>query len=141
MKKVAVYIRVSNHDNSAATMQKQEQRIRQYCEKSGYTVGEARCVVADPKTAYPMLLALLNGAKEKGIDTIIMPSTKNVTGSARDIEMINSVFQKSGVAIETLDDSHQAFGSQNLVANFLAAAEAEEELQSNNCQRIMDVMM
>lgn len=127
MKKVAVYIRVSNHDNAAASMQKQEQKIRQYCEKKGYTVGEARCVVGDPKTSYPMLLALLNSAKEKGIDTVVMPSTKNITGSARDIEMINSVFQQSGVGIETLDGSHQAFGSQNLVANFLAVAEAEEK--------------
>lgn len=126
MKKVAVYIRVSNHSNAEASMQKQEQKVREYCNQNGYTVGEARCVVGDPKTAYPMLLALLNGAKEKGIDTVVMPSTKNVTGRVQDIEMLNSAFQKSGLAIETLDGSHHALGSQNLVANFLAAAEAEE---------------
>lgn len=129
MKKVAVYIRVSNHRNAEASMQKQEQKVREYCNQNGYTVGEARCVVGDPKTAYPMLLALLNDAKEKGIDTVVMPSTKNVTGRVQDIEMLNSVFQQSGVAIETLDGSHHAFASQNMGASFLAAAVAEEEAQ------------
>ena len=76
MKTVAVYIRVSNHSYAEASMQKQEQIVREYCDQNGYTVGEARCVIGDPKTAYPMLLALLNSTKEKGIDTVVMPSTK-----------------------------------------------------------------
>ena len=137
MKTVAVYIRVSNHSNAEASMQKQEQIVREYCDQNGYTVGEARRVIGDPKTAYPMLLALLNSAKEKGIDIVVMPSTKNITGSARDIEMINSVFQQSGVGIETLDGSHQAFGSQDLVASFLAAADDH----SADGQQMTDITM
>lgn len=129
MKKVAAYIRVSNHDNAEASMRKQEQEVQKYCNQNGYTVDIAQCVVGDPKAAYPQLLSLLNSAKEKNIDTVVMPSTKNVTGSVKNIEMINSVFQQSGVTIETLDGSHHAFTSPNMVARYILATEIEEDGQ------------
>lgn len=131
MKKVATYMRVSNHSTSEESLQKQAREVNEYCVNKGYNVEDTVSVVGDRELGYKMLMKMLSGAKEKGIDTVIMKSTNRVIGKVDEIEMIKEALDDSGVKIETMDNSHLALEMPNLVEYFLANADAEaqEELQ------------
>lgn len=131
MKKVATYMRVSNHSASEDSLRKQESEVNEYCANKGYTVEDTVSVVGDRELGYEMLMKMLSSAKEKGIDTVIMKSTNRVIAKVDEIEMIKKALDDSGVKIEAMDNSHLALGMPNLVESFLANsdAEAQEELQ------------
>ena len=131
MKKVATYMRVSNHSASEDSLRKQESEVNEYCANKGYTVEETVSVVGDRELGNEMLMKMLSGAKEKGIDTVIMKSTNRVIAKVDEIEIIKKALDDSGVKIEAMDNSHLALGMPNLVESFLANADAEaqEELQ------------
>ena len=131
MKKVATYMRVSNHSASEDSLRKQASEVNEYCANKGYTVEETVSVVGDRELGNEMLMKMLSGAKEKGIDTVIMKSTNRVIAKVDEIEIIKKALDDSGVKIEAMDNSHLALGMPNLVESFLANADAEaqEELQ------------
>ena len=72
MKKVATYMRVSNHSASKESLRKQTSEVNEYCANKGYNVEDTVSVVGDRELGYEMLMKMLSGAKEKGIDTVIM---------------------------------------------------------------------
>ena len=131
MKKVATYMRVSNHSASKESLRKQTSEVNEYCANKGYNVEDTVSVVGDRELGYEMLMKMLSGAKEKGIDTVIMKSTNRVIGKADEIKMIRKALDDSGVKIEAMDNSHLALEMPNLVESFLATADAEaqDELQ------------
>ena len=124
-------MRVSNHSASEDSLRKQESEVNEYCANKGYTVEETVSVVGDRELGNEMLMKMLSGAKEKGIDTVIMKSTNRVIAKVDEIEIIKKALDDSGVKIEAMDNSHLALGMPNLVESFLANADAEaqEELQ------------
>jgi len=132
MKKVATYMRVSNHSASDESLRKQASEVNEYCANKGYNVEDTVSVVGDRELGYKMLMKMLAGAKEKGIDTVVMKSTNRVIGKVDEIKMFKNALDDSGVKIETMDNSHLALDMTNLVESFLANADAEaqEELQS-----------
>lgn len=128
MKKVAIYARVSNHSNAENAAKNQSMRVRCFCEAQGYSVEEATTVIGDRKMAYGQLMKLLNSAKEKGIDTIVMASTNRIAGTVDEMTEIAKAFKEAGVSIEAIDGSHEAsFNTAMLVADFLAKAGAQAE--------------
>ena len=125
MKNVAIFIRESNHTDAETSAKAQDIRVREYCEKHGYQVCDSKVVIGDTQTAFPELLDVLRFAKEKGIDTVVMTSTKRVVLKPEEGKLVQAALQESGVTIEAMDGSH--VGLSNLVADFLAAVEREED--------------
>lgn len=106
MKKVATFIRVSNHKNAKSGLFMQKERLAEYCKANGYDIADSATVVCDRKMASPMLMKLLKSAKEKDCEKLVMMSTNRVVGTADDLEELAKVFNESGVSLETLDGSH-----------------------------------
>lgn len=122
MKKVATYVRVSNHSNSQEAMFRQKEKVNEYCKAQGYEIDDFMDVVGDRRMGYPMLMKLINSAKEKGIDRIVMASTNRIVGSIDELNDIQAAFAEAGICIETLDGSHQAVNAKELISTFLARA-------------------
>lgn len=134
MKKVATYVRVSDHSNSENAKRNQAQRLKDYCEQNGYEVCESAAVIGDGVTAYPTLMKLLQSAKDNGIETIVMASTNRIVGTVSEMEEVAKVFNESGVKLETMDGSHEmALEPMGLISSFLAAVslETEENAEKN----------
>lgn len=106
MKKVATFIRESNHPNADIGVSIQREKLAEYCKSKEYEVTVSETVVGDRKTASPVLLKLLKTAKENGCEKLVMSSTNRVVGTVDDLEEIAKEFAKSGVDLESLDGSH-----------------------------------
>ena len=126
MKKVAIYVRESNHSNAENAALMQNEKIKKFCEQKGYEVCDSVTAIGSRETGNPMLMKMIKSAKEKGIETVVMASTNRVVGTVEELKEIKEVFDDSGVAIETLDGSH--ITPPTLIESFLAAmSEAEDE--------------
>lgn len=130
MEKVAIYIRESNHSGAPEAIRRQEKKLSDFCEAKGYSVCDSASVIGDRKTSLPVLMNLLKSAKDKGAAKIIMASTNRVVGEADDIKAVNEAFVKSGLSLETLDGSHDAIKTPDLIMRTLVAI-AEEEYKDN----------
>ena len=128
MEKVATYVRVSNHSSSQEALYKQKVKVKEYCQAQGYAVVDAIDVVGDRKLGYPMLIKLIESAKEKGIDKIVMTSTNRIVGTLDELREIRKLFEESGIRIETMDGSHEAVNTKDLIVEFLARATEENEM-------------
>ena len=127
MKKVATYCRVSIHNNSDQALEKQQERVTEYCEKKGYEVADSFCITGDRATGLAMFLNCIQTAKESGVDTIVMASTNRIVGSVEEMEKVRKVYETSGVALETMDGSHLPFNSTNIIADLVLSSQAESE--------------
>lgn len=81
----------------------------------------------DTNHDYPMLIKLITSAKEKGIKTITVTSTKRIVGSSPELEKVRKAITDAGLEIEALDGSHENITTEDLVAAFLMAVETKEE--------------
>lgn len=113
MKKVASYVRESNHRNADLGVQNQAQKVKDFCEAKGYEICDSASVVGDRKTGTPVLMELLKSAKEKEIETVVMVSTNRIFGTVEELTEIKKAFDDSGVAIEAIDSSHLAEMNMN----------------------------
>lgn len=113
MKKVASYVRESNHRNADLGVQNQAQKVKDFCEAKGYEICDSASVVGDRKTGTPVLMELLKSAKEKEIETVVMVSTNRIVGTVEELTEIKKAFDDSGVAIEAIDGSHLAEMNMN----------------------------
>lgn len=133
MEKVAAYVRVSSHPNSAHSVLVQSMRIEEYCKAHDYRICESALTVGDRKRAYPILTSLLQSAREKGINKVVMASANRIIGSVEEIEEVRSAIDASGVTIETLDGTYEELPNLNALAtSFLAQAELAEEDEDNH---------
>lgn len=138
MKKVATYVRVSNHSHSEEALYRQKAKVGEYCKAQGYVVEDAVDVVGNRKMGHHMLKKLIDSAKEKGIDRIVMASTNRIVGSIDELNDIQEAFTEAGISIETLDGSHQAESAKELIATFLdrAGDEWDAELAEENTELV-----
>jgi len=128
MEKVAAYVRVSSHPNSAHSVLAQSMKIEEYCKAHDYRICESALTVGDRKRAYPVLTSLLQSARDKGISKVVMTSANRIIGSVEEIEEVKAAIDASGVIIETLDSTYEELPNPNaLVTPFLARAELEED--------------
>lgn len=128
MEKVAVYVRVSSHPNSAHSVLTQSMKIEAYCKAHDYRICDSALTVGDREQSYPILKSLLQSAAEKGISKVVMATANRIVGSVEEIEEVKAVIDASGVTIETLDGTYEELpASKMLVASFLAQAESDTE--------------
>ena len=126
MEKVAIYVRESNHPNAQDTIRKQEQKVSDYCKTKGYSVCDTASIIGDRKEGFPVLMELLQNAKSNGIEKIVMASTNRVVGEVDEISAVNDAFESSEVVLETIDGSHDAMTSPELIARFLASMSEDD---------------
>ena len=128
MEKVAVYVRVSNHNDAAHSVLVQSMKIEEYCKAQGYQVCDSALTVGSREQSYPFLNNLLQSAAEKGISKVVMATANRIVGSVEELEAVNAAINESGVAIETLDGTYEELpASKALVASFLAQAALDTE--------------
>ena len=127
MEKVAIYVRESNHPNAQDTIRKQERKVTDYCMTKGYSVCDTASIIGDRKEGFPVLMKLLQNAKSKGIDKIVMASTNRVVGNINEISVINEAFGSSEVILETMDGSHNALTSPELIEKFLISMSEDDK--------------
>lgn len=128
MEKVAVYVRVSDHNEAAQSVLVQSMKIEEYCKAHDYKVCDSALTVGSREQAYPLLKNLLQSAAEKGISKVVMASTNRIVGSVEELEAVTAAIDESGVTIETLDGSYEVLPTSNmLVTSFLAQVELEED--------------
>ena len=130
MEKVAVYVRVSDHNEAAQSVLVQSMKIEEYCKAHDYKVCDSALTVGSREQAYPLLKNLLQSAAEKGISKVVMASANRIVGSVDELEAITAAIDESGVTIETMDGTYEDLpASKTLVASFLTHAElaAEED--------------
>ena len=130
MEKVAVYVRVSDHNEAAQSVPVQSMKIEEYCKAHGYKVCDSALTLGSREQSYPFLKNLLQSAAEKGISKVVMASANRIVGSVEELKAISAAIDESGVTIETLDGTYEDLpASKALVASFLTHAElaAEED--------------
>ena len=103
MEKIAVYVRVSDHYESACSAVAQSMKIEKYCKSHGYQACVSALTVGTYEEAFPAFQNLLHRAAEKGIAKVIMTSLDQIIGPNDDLETLNASTNKSGITIETLE--------------------------------------
>ena len=130
MEKVAVYVRVSNHNNAAHSVLVQSMKIEEYCKAHGYQVCDSALTVGSREQSYPFLKNLLRSAAQKGISKVVMATANRIVGTVEELEAVNAAIDESGIAIETLDGTYEELpASKTLVASFLEQAELDTEAE------------
>lgn len=128
MEKVAVYVRVSDHNEAAHSVLAQSMKIEEYCKAHGYKVCDSALTVGSREQSFPFLKNLLQSAAEKGFSKVVMATANRVVGTVEELEAVNAAIDEAGVAIETLDGTYEELpASKMLVASFLAQAELDAE--------------
>lgn len=128
MEKVAVYVRVSDHNEAAHSVLVQSMKIEEYCKAHDYKVCDSALTVGSRAQSFPFLKNLLQSAAEKGISKVVMATANRIVGSVEDLEAVTTAIDESGVTIETLDGSYEELPTSNmLVTSFLAQTELEED--------------
>lgn len=76
---------------------------------------------------YQMLMKLIDSAKERGIEKIIVTSTNRIVGTTQELEEIRNCIANAGIELVSLDGMHTDFASADLISAFLAAVESTED--------------
>ena len=132
MEKVAAYVRVSSHPDSAHSVLTQTIEIEEFCKSNGYKIYDSALIVNDRNSACPEFCKLLKTASRKGITKIVMTNPNRIVCSADEIEEARAAIIHSGVTIETLDGKMQEFPNINTtVEYFLANADLDAQADSS----------
>ena len=127
MKKVAIYMRESNHSSAPEAIRRQEQKVSDFCKAKGYTVCDSASIIGDRKEGFPVLMDLLKNAKSKGVEKVVMASTNRIVGKVDEIAAVNKALEASEVVLETMDGSHDALTSPDFISHFLMSAAEDED--------------
>ena len=135
MENVATYVRVSCHSNAEIAVRNQAKKVNDFCEEKGYTVADSVSVIGDRKLAYPMLMKLLESAKEKGIKKIVMVSTNRIVGTVPELQEIKKLFDEADVTIETMDGSYEyGLSTEMILASYASLAAKEFEMDEDESE-------
>ena len=74
---------------------------------NGYMIQDSNIVVGGKEVRYEKLIEILNTAKDKGVEKIIMSSTKRIIGTTEELQDVAEAFKKCGVTIETNDGKYE----------------------------------
>lgn len=133
MNKVAIYVRQSNHSNAAEALEKQKAEVAEYCASKGFEVCDTVGGIGDRLQGFAQFIRMIKDAKEKGVDKIVMKSTNRLVATAEEYALLEKELAKEGIDLNslgieiiTMDGSHKAMQSPDLIADFLFNANAGE---------------
>ena len=122
---VATYIRTGND----TFLKGQAMRVQEYCEEKGYVIADSAFATGDRKLGLHLLSKMLEGAKEKGITTVVMDSTNRIARTTEEMIEVQKVLDAAGVSLETLDNSH-------LMAEALLAFNSEDNVDEGHTSSV-----
>lgn len=117
MKKDTTYEAISNHRKGIYYRKMSKEML-----ESGYMIEDSKMTVGGKNVGYEKLIELLNTAKEKGIEKIVMTSIEHLTGTQRELEKVVEAFEKCEVPIVTKDGTYE---NGKFIPNFLAVSETD----------------
>ncbi len=92
--------------------------------ENGYIIQDSDMVIGGKKIGYDKLMQLLNTAKDKGIEKIVMTSIEQLIGSREELDELTKAFEKCEVPIITKDGTYK---DGKFIPNFLAEADTQTE--------------
>ena len=122
---VVLYARESNHEGADESLERQKERLKEFCTEKGYEIADEVATIGSRDDSLPALKKAIEYAKTTPSRTILMASSNRVVGTASELESITELMNQSGVIIHTMDGSYEMatqYGSspEMLIAQTLA---------------------
>lgn len=127
---VVLYARESNHEGADESLERQKERLKDFCAEKGYDIVDEVATIGSREDSLPALKKAIEYAKTTPSRTILMASSNRVVGTASELESITELMNQSGVIIHTIDGSYEMvaqYGSspEMLIAQTLADADED----------------
>jgi site-specific DNA recombinase len=132
LKKVAIYARVSTTEQAEEgySIDEQSRLLHQWCERQGYEVYKVyadRGISGKNITARPSLKQLLNDAKQKEFDIVLVWKMNRISRNILDILNIVKVFEQKGIAFRSYSENIETETPSGKLQFHMLAAIAEFE--------------
>ena len=122
MKSVVLYARESNHAGAEASLERQREKLKAFCEEKGYAIADEVSTIGSRQDSMPALKKAIECAKNTEGKTLLIAASNRVVGTFNEVSEISKMIKDAGVAISTMDNSFETV----LVASTLAAFDDEE---------------
>lgn len=132
VKRVAIYARVSTTEQAEEgySIDEQERLLTEWCERNGYIVHEVyadRGISGKSITNRPALVQLLDDAKHKKFDVVLVWKTNRLARNILDLLKIVEVFEQSYISFRSYTESLETETSSGKLQFHMMAAIAEFE--------------
>ena len=104
---VVLYARESNHEGADESLERQKERLKDFCAEKGYDIADEVATIGSREDSLPALKKAIEYAKTTPSRTILMASSNRVVGTASELESITELMNQSGVIIHTMDGSYE----------------------------------
>lgn len=132
VKRVAIYARVSTTEQAEEgySIDEQQRLLTEWCERNGYIVHEVyadRGISGKSITKRPALIKLLEDAKNKKFDVVLVWKTNRLARNILDLLKIVEVFDQNYISFRSYTENHETETSQGKLQFHMLAAIAEFE--------------
>lgn len=131
-KRVAIYARVSTTEQAEEgySIDEQQRLLTEWCEKNGYIIHEVyadRGISGKSIKKRPALIKLLEDAKNKQFDVVLVWKTNRLARNILDLLKIVEVFDQNYISFRSYTENHETETSQGKLQFHMLAAIAEFE--------------
>jgi len=132
VKRVAIYARVSTTEQAEEgySIDEQQRLLTEWCERNGYIVHEVyadRGISGKSVKKRPALVKLLEDAKNKQYDVVLVWKTNRLARNILDLLKIVEVFDQNYISFRSYTENHETETSQGKLQFHMLAAIAEFE--------------
>lgn len=132
VKRVAIYARVSTTEQAEEgySIDEQQRLLTEWCERNGYIVHEVyadRGISGKSVKKRPALVKLLEDAKNKQFEVVLVWKTNRLARNILDLLKIVEVFDKNYISFRSYTENHETETSQGKLQFHMLAAIAEFE--------------
>jgi len=132
VKQVAIYARVSTTEQAEEgySIDEQQRLLTEWCERNGYNVHEVyadRGISGKSVKKRPALVKLLEDAKSKQFDVVLVWKTNRLARNILDLLKIVEVFDQNYISFRSYTENHETETSQGKLQFHMLAAIAEFE--------------
>lgn len=106
-KSVVIYARESNHTGAEESLEKQKERLKEFCEQKGYLVANEVATIGNRQESLSALKQAIECAKNAEGKTLLMASSNRVVGTYKEVAEIAELIAESGITITTMDGSYE----------------------------------
>ncbi len=134
IKTVVVYARESNHEGTDGSLERQKERLEDFCAEKGYDIANEVASIGSREDSLPALKKLIEYPQTTPSRTILMASSNRVVGTSSELESITELVNQSGVIIHTMDRSYEAVAKHGLSPEMLITqtlADAADDIDEN----------
>lgn len=131
-KSVAIYARVSTTEQAEEgySIDEQLRLLREWCDRNGFAVYKEyadRGISGKNITARPALKQLINDAKQKEFDIVLVWKMNRISRDILDILKLVNVFEQNGINFKSYSENYETETAQGKLQFHMMAAIAEFE--------------